>query len=95
MVAKRAAAWEGKTEGKTEVAKLLISKGADLEARSNTGSTPLHYAAFKGMTEVAKLLISKGADVNAKDNFDGTPLHMAEKGGHQDLADFLRKHGGL
>ena len=57
---------------------LLISKGANINAKTKEGSynfgdkgskTPLHYAAEKNSTEIGELLISKGADINAKDMF--------------------------
>ncbi|MCD4784005.1 MAG: ankyrin repeat domain-containing protein [Candidatus Eremiobacteraeota bacterium] len=70
--------WATRLEG-TEIAKLLISKGADVNAKDNMkmGLTPLHITAYKGNTDIAKLLIDKGADVNAKDNGGMTPLYWA------------------
>jgi len=47
--------------GDKEVAKLLISKGADIEARNNNGLTPLGFASFNGHKEVAELLLKHGA----------------------------------
>ncbi len=46
--------------GHTEVAKLLIEKGAEKDAIGRGQYTPLHLAAGMGHTEVAKLLIEKG-----------------------------------
>ena len=61
----------------TEIAKLLIAKGADINAKSRDGSTPLHSAAFLGHTEIAELLIQKGAKVNPKNYRDETPLDVS------------------
>ena len=44
---------------RTEVAQLLITHKADIEARDGLNQTPLHQAAFNNGTEVAQLLITK------------------------------------
>ena len=54
------------------VAKFLVSKGADVNAKANNGCTPL-FDAYK--VTVAKFLVSKGANVNERDNIGDTPLH--------------------
>ena len=51
-----------------EILRLLIAKGADLNARDNFGLTPLHWttgAATGGYRKAAELLIAGGADGNA------------------------------
>lgn len=53
-----------------EMAKLLISKGADVNIKTYGGNSPL-MAAFFNSEELVKLLLLKGADINAKNN-DGT-----------------------
>jgi ankyrin repeat protein len=65
-----------------EIVKLLIAKGADINARDKDGITPLFWAARNHQYEVAKLLIAKGADVNTRNNFGNTPLTWAM--GHQE-----------
>ena len=57
--------------GKTEAAKLLLEKGADVNARNRDGATPLHSAAFLGRIETVKLLLDSGADTTLRSN-DGT-----------------------
>jgi ankyrin repeat protein len=37
-----------------------------VDARSDSGGVPLHYAAYGGHKEVVELLISKGANVNSR-----------------------------
>jgi ankyrin repeat protein len=46
-------------DGNIEVVKLLIKKGAYVNATDYDGYTPLHKAAFKGHIEIVKLLIEK------------------------------------
>ncbi|MGB0579390.1 MAG: ankyrin repeat domain-containing protein, partial [Limisphaerales bacterium] len=38
----------------------LIAKGADVNAATDVGTTPLHLAVSGGHTEIAKLLIANG-----------------------------------
>ena len=50
----------------TEVLKLLIEKGADINALTYDKWTALHYAArYSDSVEVVKILIEKGANINA------------------------------
>lgn len=52
----------------TATARYLIAKGADVNARSEIGDTPLILSAGNGNVEVMKLLLARGADVNAVDS---------------------------
>ena len=92
--------------GHIEIIELLISSGADVNAKTKKyGQTLLHYAANMGQKEIAQLLIAKGVDVNAKDKDGETPLdrtrnHKLPKMSSaqsasrlKELAKFLRKHG--
>ena len=56
---------------------VLLEHGADLTARDDTHSTPLHLASSKGSPEIVRLLIKRCADVNALDRNRKTPLHLA------------------
>ncbi len=70
---------EAAYEGQLEVVKYLISNGADIKAKDNSGDTPLHAASRRGRgrLEIVKYLISKGADIHAKTNIGVTPLRLA------------------
>ena len=49
--------------------------GADVNAQTDTGSTPLHLAAISGQKEVVRALIKFDAYINTVDNDLMTPLH--------------------
>ncbi|HZS45641.1 MAG TPA: ankyrin repeat domain-containing protein [Blastocatellia bacterium] len=60
---------------------LMISKGANVNAKDDAGSTPLHCAASIGRTDIAIVLLSHGADLNARNSFGLTALHEAARQG--------------
>jgi ankyrin repeat protein len=60
------------------IAKLLIDKGADLDAPIlGEGITPLHLAINASDVATVEYLIDRGAALNAKDRLGKTPLHYA------------------
>jgi tetratricopeptide (TPR) repeat protein len=84
------AAWQDHTEA----IKLLLEKGANVNAKTNDGVTALIIAAEMGNTEIVKFLLEKGADVNAKRTTDGkTALDAAKRAGHKDIVQLLEKAG--
>ncbi len=60
--------------GHTEIVRVLIDNGAELEAQDYLGRTPLHAAHRHPST--VEVLLEAGANVNARDSFGATPLHM-------------------
>lgn len=61
----------------TQIASLLLLRGAQIEAVDGRGQSALMRAAAKGSPENVKLLIAKGADVNRKDSHGETALMLA------------------
>ncbi|MYI06752.1 MAG: hypothetical protein F4059_05405, partial [Gemmatimonadetes bacterium] len=60
------------------IAAALLDAGADVNALSHGGRTPLHDAAGNASNPaVIEFLIAAGAEVNARDNNGDTPLHSA------------------
>jgi len=81
-------------DGDIEAIKQHIADGADVNAKNDSGYTPLHWTAQNGHKEAVELLIAEGADVNAKDNDGNTPLDATSVFNKTEMADLLRKHGG-
>ncbi|RMZ79078.1 hypothetical protein DV737_g3580, partial [Chaetothyriales sp. CBS 132003] len=79
--------------GHEAVVKLLLEKGADLEARDEDSETPLLQAAWTGHEAVIKLLLEKGADLEARDRRDRTPLLQAALAGHEAVVKPLLEKG--
>ena len=63
------------TENRIDIARSLIARGDDVDARWKDGNTPLHAAASNNSLDVARLLIEHGADIEAKDDDGDTPLY--------------------
>ena len=57
------------SSGYSEIVQFLLSRGADVNALSVTGS-PLSLAAFKGHASTVKILLQHNADVLFKIFFD-------------------------
>jgi len=55
----------------------LLSKEADVEAKSYGGMRPLHHACHVYNEDIIKALIDKKADPNSKDDAGNTPFHFA------------------
>ncbi|KAJ3313453.1 hypothetical protein HDV04_001882 [Boothiomyces sp. JEL0838] len=77
--------------------KFLIDHGADVNATTRIGMTPLHLAADQGRLEICQLLVRSNSQVDAATTIDGqTPLHKAAKLVHDQsvkTAELLLKHG--
>ncbi len=75
------------------IARILIERDADVNAKSDTGQTPLHVFVSKGRWAITQFLVESGADVNAKDDKGWTPLHEATSKGYSWIAPFLVERG--
>jgi ankyrin repeat protein len=68
----------------TDLVKLLIKNGADVNDNSN-GVTPLYAASRNGNFSIVKILIENGADVNKANNDGFTPLFTASHRGYLNI----------
>ena len=62
----------------TAAVQAKLDAGADVNARTTTGETPLLSAAWGGApANILQALLDAGADVMARDGAGRTPLHLA------------------
>jgi ankyrin repeat protein len=83
------AAWKGRTA----IAKLLLERGADVNAAPGSYGTALAAAVSQGWDDLVAVLLEAGAEVDARDDRGGRPLHNAVSSGNRDLAGLLLKAG--
>jgi len=76
-----------------DLVQMLLSHGADPNARANAGLTPLHSAAGSGQVDLATLLLSAGADIHMADDHGRTPLAFATERREEAMVAFLRERG--
>lgn len=71
--------------------RLLLARGADVNARDNHGKSVLAIAAQVGNTEVVRMLLAKGADISSKDQDGYTALDRAESNHQKDIVALLER----
>eukprot|EP00919_Chromeraceae_sp_WS-2016_P040362 GHVR01096384.1.p1 GENE.GHVR01096384.1~~GHVR01096384.1.p1 ORF type:complete len:146 (-),score=1.22 GHVR01096384.1:114-551(-) len=72
---------------------ILLHQGADVNAVSKYGTTPLMDAAIEGHLEVVNLLIDNGANVNYKDEMGRTPFIYSCINHHEEVQRLLIRKG--
>lgn len=73
------------------VAAFLIAQGAELNARSDNGTTPLMMAARYGAGHLVALLLKAGAEPRAANEQELTAADFAVRGGREAMARDLRR----
>lgn len=80
-------------QGKKDMAALVVERGADVNAKSKEGITPLHCAVLAEGPQAAELLLGKGAKVDSRDSLGRTPLYLAAQiGANRSNAECLLSH---
>ncbi|XP_072119920.1 ankyrin repeat and KH domain-containing protein 1 isoform X6 [Mobula birostris] len=86
---------EAASGGYAEVGRVLLDKGADVNAPPVPSSrdTALTIAADKGHYKFCELLINRGAHIDVRNKKGNTPLWLAANGGHFDVVQLLVQAG--
>ncbi|OWM89898.1 protein CfxQ homolog [Punica granatum] len=83
--------------GCADTARLLLARGAFIEAKANNGMTPLHLAVWYSLHAedclTVKVLLEHNADCSAEDNEGMTPLnHLSRGSASQKLREMLSNY---
>lgn len=76
---------------RVEMAKKLISSGADVNARDAKQDTPYLFAGAEGRDEILKVILENGADLSSTNRYGGTALIPASEKGHLETVKILLK----
>ena len=79
--------------GHRKMVELLVSKGADVNARPSSGATPLFFAVLRDQKDDARYLLEKGANANTPDAYANTVLSCALQLQYGSLIQLLIDHG--
>ena len=80
-------------EHKEEIGKILISRGAPVDARNNAGFSAAMLCARENQTGIAEALLHAGADVLVKNHASGeTALNMAAQRGFLKMVELMLRN---
>ncbi|KAL8765444.1 MAG: hypothetical protein Q9209_007471 [Squamulea sp. 1 TL-2023] len=79
--------------GHDKVVRLLLDKGADVNAYGGYFGTALQTASARGHYKIVQLLLDKGADVNAQGGIYNNALQAASALGHYKVVQLLLDKG--
>ncbi|KIE04902.1 hypothetical protein NF27_FB00020, partial [Candidatus Jidaibacter acanthamoeba] len=80
-------------EGNLDEIRVLISEGADINAKDRADTTSLYNGITQRNIEMVKYLLNHGElDVNIKDYRKDTPLHIAARRGYTEIVELLLKN---
>ena len=79
--------------GFSEVAKLLIEKGAKVNAKTNIEAKPLHLSVAFNNKDITEKLLQNGAIMEETDNSGSTPFQIALINERREMVKFLIDKG--
>jgi serine/threonine-protein phosphatase 6 regulatory ankyrin repeat subunit B len=77
----------------SNIVKMLVEAGADLEAKNAMDETPLTRAAINGSESAVRMLLEKGANVESRDKSGFVPVLLAAWKGHTAVVRLLLEYG--
>jgi ankyrin repeat protein len=75
--------------GIKEAVYVLLDKGADVNEKNETDSTPLHEAVGRNDKTIVQILLTAKASVSVKDQDGQKPLHIAATRGNLEIVNLL------
>ncbi|MBU0729218.1 MAG: ankyrin repeat domain-containing protein [Proteobacteria bacterium] len=81
------------SHGYTDIALLLIARGADINLSNNKGISPLMAAGEADNYDLFNLFIIKGADISLRDSQGENALHKTARLGHAKPVQLLLQKG--
>ncbi|KAM5300683.1 protein phosphatase 1 regulatory subunit 12B isoform 3-T3 [Glossophaga mutica] len=82
-------------KGYSEVLRLLVQAGYDLDVRDHDGWTPLHAAAHWGVKEACSILAEALCNMDARNKLGQTPFDVADEGLVEHLEVLQKKQSVL
>ena len=85
----RTALMEAVYKKNNDIAFLLITAGADVNAQDNMKNSPFLYAGAEGNLEIVKIALKHGANFKIYNRYGGTALIPAAEKGHLEVVKLL------
>ncbi|XP_043469266.1 ankyrin-1-like [Leptopilina heterotoma] len=76
-----------------EIAKFLLSKGANVNSETKNGVTVLHAASHYGLAKVVEAILEYNGNVNSRLKNGITPLHLSAQRGNVEICEMLLLKG--
>ena len=78
--------------GHVDLVKGLLSRGARLDVKNDSGATPLMFAAAGGYEKICKLILDAGANIRIEDNQSQSALQYAQLHNRSKVENLLQMY---